>query len=250
MGRVEDVAEEAKWKVKGAGYNVLDTIKRNPVPAALAAIGLGWLFMESRSSRGQYDRRMYQGRYDQSRYSRGEGYEYRRGAQGYYPYEEEERSRVQAAGERVRETAAGAADKAGQVVDQARSQVQDFAGRTQEKAGQVAEQAREGAQQVAEEVQYRASRVKSQMGTMMDENPLLIGAAALALGAAIGFALPTTEKENELMGEARDSLMGKAHEAASEAVQKVQSVATEAGKAAKEAARQEAENQNLGGSQD
>ena len=52
IGRVEDVADDAKWKVKGVGNDVFETIKRNPAPAVLAAVGLGWLFMESRGRSG------------------------------------------------------------------------------------------------------------------------------------------------------------------------------------------------------
>jgi hypothetical protein len=60
---------------------------------------------------------------------------------------------------------------------------------------------------VAYQAQYRAERVGSRFGEMMQENPLMIGAAAVALGAIVGFAFPATEKENELLGETRDRVM-------------------------------------------
>jgi uncharacterized protein YjbJ (UPF0337 family) len=266
VGRVEDVAEDAKWKVKGAGYTVLDTIKRNPVPAALAAIGLGWLFMETRNS-SQYDRKMYrdQGRYYQGeRYyggqQYGDRYAYRSTRSGstdygYYPSYREE-GRMEQAGSRAREAVSNVGERAGDVVDQARGRVEDVtsrvgeqAGQFADQAGQFADQARQGAQQAAEELQYRAEVVKSRFGEMLEDNPLLIGAAAVAVGAAVGLAFPTTQKENELFGEARDNLMQSAQSMASETMQKVQRVAEETADAAKDAARDAAEKQNLTGSQ-
>jgi ElaB/YqjD/DUF883 family membrane-anchored ribosome-binding protein len=258
VGRVEDFAEEAKWKVKGAGSSMLDTIKRNPVPAALAAVGLGWLFMESRSNQsrssyGRYeDRRRYEGRgryytgmyEDQGRYG-GSGQLGRYEQSDYgYGYDQERGMR-----ERAGEAVGQATGKVGDVAQRTGDKVGEVAQRTGEKAGEVVESAREGVQQVAEQAQYRAEMVKSRLGEMMDDNPLIIGAAALALGAAVGFSLPTTQKENELMGEARDKVMERASEAASETAQKVQRVAEEAGTAAKEAAKSEAEKQNLASEQ-
>jgi hypothetical protein len=71
----------------------------------------------------------------------------------------------------------------------------------------------------------------------------------MAVGAAVGFAFPSTQKENELFGEARDNLMERAQSVASETAQKVQRVAEETADAAKEAARDAAEKQNLTGGQ-
>ena len=76
---------------------------------------------------------------------------------------------------------------------------------------------------------------------MLRENPLTTGALAVGLGAAVGLAIPETRKEHEVMGEARDTVVGKAQEKAQEAQQKVQRVAEEA----QGAAQQEAENQGL-----
>jgi hypothetical protein len=44
-------------------------------------------------------------------------------------------------------------------------------------------------------------------GQMMEEHPLVAGAVAFALGAAVGAALPSTEVENRTFGAERDRLM-------------------------------------------
>jgi len=54
---------------------------------------------------------------------------------------------------------------------------------------------------------YTARKAQNQMQRMLRENPLMIGAAAIVVGAAVGMALPETERENQLMGEARDSVV-------------------------------------------
>jgi multidrug efflux pump subunit AcrB len=76
---------------------------------------------------------------------------------------------------------------------------------------------------------------------MLQENPLTVGALAVGVGAVVGLAIPESEKEHEVMGEARDNLVETAQEKAQETQEKVQRVAEEAQSAAKD----EAENQGL-----
>lgn len=53
--------------------------------------------------------------------------------------------------------------------------------------------------------------------TQFRDQPLVGGALAFALGAALGSALPHTEQEDALLGDASDAVKGKVGEAASEA---------------------------------
>lgn len=62
----------------------------------------------------------------------------------------------------------------------------------------------------------------------IQENPLAVGAVALALGAAVGLAIPSTRYEGELMGEASQNLLQKAQDSAGNLVDKVKQVASEA----------------------
>ena len=59
----------------------------------------------------------------------------------------------------------------------------------------------------------------------LEDNPLAIGIAAAALGAAVGMALPVTRYENELLGDTRNRLMSAAEETTREAINKVEDVA-------------------------
>ena len=89
--------------------------------------------------------------------------------------------------------------------------MQERAGETithaQERAGELAGEVQERAQQVTHEAQRQVRRARGRFETMFDENPLGMGAIALAVGAAIGMMLPSTRREGRIMGEARDTLM-------------------------------------------
>jgi len=80
---------------------------------------------------------------------------------------------------------------------------------------------------------------------MLHENPLAVGAASLALGAAIGLAIPETQRENQLLGEARDSVMDKTMGTAQDTMQKVGTIARKAEGAAEDAIKDEAHTQGL-----
>jgi hypothetical protein len=63
VGKVEEMADTAGRMLDDAGYtaqnaggSIVETIRRNPVPAAMAAVGIGWL-MTHRSNPNRYDRR-------------------------------------------------------------------------------------------------------------------------------------------------------------------------------------------------
>lgn len=71
-------------------------------------------------------------------------------------------------------------------------------------------------------------QLKGQYKNHLEEKPLIIGAIALAAGAVVGLAIPSTSYESELMGEARENLLSKAGDAARGAYDKVQEVVGQA----------------------
>ena len=68
-------------------------------------------------------------------------------------------------------------------------------------------------------------------------NPIAAGAIAAAVGLTIGLALPETERENELMGEARDTVVNRAKDAARGAADRVQDAAKRVQDVAADAAK-------------
>jgi uncharacterized protein YjbJ (UPF0337 family) len=77
------------------------------------------------------------------------------------------------------------------------------------------------------EARHTARRAQNGLQRMLNQNPLLVGAAAMLVGAAIGASLPETEKENEWMGETRDSMIDRAQETAERAVGAVKEATNE-----------------------
>ena len=250
IGRVEKMADNIDYKTRRVSYSVVETIKQNPVPAALTGLGLGWLLVQTFKSSSED--RYYQGSGGsyQTRY-----YEPR----GQYQSQSGIGETLSSAQEKVGEMASQTREQVGELGSQAREkvgqisqQVQDQASQAMDQVGQLSSQAREKAEylssQAREKAEFLGSQAreqaqwaKSQFWQTMEENPLMVGAAALALGVVVGLSIPETPYENRLMGEARDNLMDKAQEATQDTMQKVQRVAEEAQRVVKE----EAQNQEL-----
>jgi hypothetical protein len=72
---------------------------------------------------------------------------------------------------------------------------------------------------------------------MWDQNPLVVGAASLVVGALVGVSVPETERENQLMGDARDSMVDTIQETVREKVEQVQQAATGAVDSVQDAAK-------------
>jgi ElaB/YqjD/DUF883 family membrane-anchored ribosome-binding protein len=64
---------------------------------------------------------------------------------------------------------------------------------------------------------------------LLRDNPLALGAIGIAVGALLGAALPVTEPENRLMGEASDRLADQAREAAQTGADKARDVMQDMG---------------------
>jgi hypothetical protein len=79
---------------------------------------------------------------------------------------------------------------------------------------------------------------------MVEANPVAVAALGTVLGGVAGLLIPETEKENQLLGEARDRVVGSVQEMAGETVAKAQLVAEEAGRSAMEAGQAAIEEMN------
>jgi len=200
VGRVETMIRDTGSTLNEARQSIWTTIRENPVPAALSAIGLTWLFLNRGGSEGGR-RYASRGRYES-------GFEPDEYGRGYV----EDRDLGSRAGSAVRQVKERASD----VVESA-----------QQKAGELASTASETAERVVDRAQVQARRVEHVVSRWMDDNPVAFGAVALAAGTAIGLALPRTEKEDRLLGSARDTVVDRAQELASEAVDTVRETLTD-----------------------
>lgn len=247
IGKAEQAVSTARDSAKGAFDTMLDTIKQNPVPSAMAAVGLGWLWMKSRSD-GQTngwqgrDSREWNGTYGNYGYQYGGDYGYGGGREfgsqesGGGGMLERAKSGAGGAMGAVSDTAGNVADRAGETFGQAAEQAKGAAGQVAGVAQGTAGQVAGFAQGAAGQARQGVEGMGSQFRRMLNERPLAVAGIAMAVGAAIGLALPETPQEDRLMGSTRDSLMDQAKAAAEETQHKLQAVAQEAQQAASDAA--------------
>jgi ElaB/YqjD/DUF883 family membrane-anchored ribosome-binding protein len=224
MGRVAntvgDTARSAGSTVRATGSSLVDTIRENPIPAAMAAIGIGWLIMQ-RSGAGSAMARPVQN------------------------VQNTVSDSVAQAADTMSDFADQARDQVSDIAGQARDQVSDIAGHARDMVGGITEQARDRVGDMSGQVQQGAGAAQDWFQHTLQESPLAMGAVAMALGTALGLSLPETPREAQLMGPARDNLVHQAQSVAQDTVQKVQHVATDAAQAAKEAAKSSAQEQGL-----
>jgi ElaB/YqjD/DUF883 family membrane-anchored ribosome-binding protein len=204
IGKVEEMATTAGDMVSNVGQTaqdtgsgIVETIRRNPLPAAMIGLGVTWLAMSSRSSGARSSDWTSGGRWKT----------------GGSSWDTTDREMQAGYGSRSR-PGDGVTDRVGDAVGQVQGKAGEVAGQVQGKAGEVAGQVH----QTAAQLPNVARQVQDSAGRVVQENPLAVGAIALAVGAAVGMALPTTRPEHEIMGQARDSLIGRAESAASEAM--------------------------------
>ena len=144
----------------------------------------------------------------------------------------------------VKNAAGSAAHAAGSAVDSVKSTAADLAHRAGDQATHLADMAGQRYNQAAEMAGQRYNQA-ADMGRegyhyaeekfehTLEDNPLALGAVALAIGAAIGLSLPRTRRENQLFGDYRDQLVGQAREYAHEAIQQVHTLGERAGEEVK-----------------
>lgn len=264
IGRVENMVHNASDTVSEARYTMMDTIRENPIPAALVGIGLGWLFMNRSSrrpvrytdrggvtgTRGAYRGQPYyntsQGYYD-DRQGYSQQRPYYQDQRGYY----DDRQGYSEPGmmDRGRQAASSTIDRvqdrAGDLADRARETASNVTGNVTETASNLADRAQETASNLADQAQYQAQRVEDRFESALHSNPLAVGAVALAVGTAVGLALPQTDRENRLMGEARDNLIDRAQDMAQDTLGRVQDVASEVVDETKQTVKEQAREHGL-----
>ena len=187
--------------------NIVRTVKDNPIPFILIGAGAGLLAYQA-----------YSGKRGNGRYRRNEF--------------------ASAAGGLDREEYSGEGqhsltDTAREKLSGVKGKVTDVAGTALNKVSGAVDTAYTGAGEVMSKARVRASELGTQAYDVYDhyleENPLAVGAVALAVGAAVGFAIPATRYEGELLGDAREQLMTKAQSTASHLLDQAKQVVTEAG---------------------
>jgi ElaB/YqjD/DUF883 family membrane-anchored ribosome-binding protein len=236
---VDDYSEESLYYdddefAADRGNRFVNFVRDNPVPIALTTLGLGWWAWSQRADRERLrDYAEYPSSEFDSTWSTRSGYGAAGADAGGYRHFDSERG-VWVGGEesttdRVRHAAADATDRARESLssasDRARETMSHLSGRTRQVAGRAQQQVGSYTRQATTQLQY-----------WMDRNPLACGAVAMAVGVAVGLALPESRREQELMGDARDRVVDKTRAMANRAVDRASEAAHNIVGAAQDAA--------------
>jgi ElaB/YqjD/DUF883 family membrane-anchored ribosome-binding protein len=213
IGEVTEPAREMAGRagetLKETGRTVGNSVWRNPIPVALIGLGLGMIAMRTfRKGNGHDYQRPQRSSGLLSQTSLG-GSEYGtaqyEGSRGY-----QSSRQYQSSGEYPGTTK--------RAVDVVRHTASNLASRSTHALSDLGTKAKD-----------QATAVGSRFGEVLRENPLAVGAVAVAAGTAVGLILPSTRIESEYLRETSEMLVDKAEEAARGAIDKVQDVAHQAG---------------------
>jgi ElaB/YqjD/DUF883 family membrane-anchored ribosome-binding protein len=199
-----------------------DAVKENPVPLLLVATGLVWFFASAVRSGASAQSSVgdEEGAESFGDSEAGEAYAADAGAgEEGLPHKLREKAAV--VGERLQRNAADLSEKLHSGASAASQRLQS--------SKRAVKQRLRSTRRFAE---AETQRVRDNFSTMLDEQPLVLGAIGVAIGALIGSALPETEYEHRLMGKAKVKSLAKAKEIGAEQYSKLRAKTQDAADAA------------------
>ncbi len=205
---VSDTGSSVVRTVSDTSSSVVQYIRQNPIPFSLLGLGLGMLAISKNRKAAELTN---------STLANGTS---------------KVRDVASTTASSVADMARSAADRTTTVVSSAKGTVREF-------ATTAADSTRQQLYGVSNQAQQGAKAATNRFKSTLQENPMVLGAAAIAVGALVGLSLPSTQVETEYMGEARDRLVDQAKSLAQETADKVKHVAEEAGHTAQETAKKE-----------
>lgn len=242
-------------------HNLRRQVANNPLPVVLMGAGLAWLAMSNRRptngvgvrrdslSAGRAGNSLRETSHawaDQAKSASREWSESAR--ESASDVRDAARAKVTSAADAASQTYQNATARAGDAAARLQGAARSAADSMMETASNTYEGAAEQASRASQKIKQSASHMRSNladttssMKTFLNDQPLVLAGMGIAMGAIIGAALPSTTVEDELMGEESDKLKQKSAELAEGQMVKASAVAAHA----LDAAKQEAEEQDL-----
>ncbi len=198
----------------------MKTARRYPIALTLIGVGVGILLVKGKKKKTT--------NYRHDKHDDGENRSYRRKSLSDTSHSvlKTAQDKMSGAVDTVTGTASAVSGAISSAAGTVSDTVSNVAGKAYDQVGNIGSYATDAAETAQDKFEY-----------YMEEKPLVVGAAALALGAAVGLSIPSTKVENRLMGEARQNLMDMAEESARGAVGKVKEAASQMSETVKEEAR-------------
>jgi Protein of unknown function (DUF3618) len=173
-------------------------VKDNPMPVLLTATGIGWMMFGPNQTRSAV-------RYNRYAYDDAE-----EGAEGLTAKISET---MQSGATATRQQFAKTTETAKETVNRTTDKVKETADRAADALHETVNKTRDIAQS-------QVKQVRDGFNQLLEEQPLILGAVGLPVGAMIGAAFPSTEQEDRLVGEIRDKTLNKGKELGAQAYEK------------------------------
>lgn len=195
--------------------NLVRTVSSNPVPVILAGIGIAWTAISQRRDdspgRGMSD----------ADYAASASY-------GVDPdYDSEFDFNESGSGDSL---SGKARDKVGGLKDDLSNRMHRAGG----KASGLSRNARHSAHAMGSRGRHQLNRASHDAREFMEQNPLAVGAMALAVGALVGAMLPVTAREKKMFGEKADRAVTQTRAAAEKSMDSLTRAGKEGARAAKD----------------
>lgn len=172
-------------------HNLGNTLKANPVPAVLTSVGLLWLALGQNRTPAP--------------------------ATTGTPLKD----KLSGALDSVANSAGQTRDSLNRGSHDVRDKVTGLGDTVSAKASQTGERLSDTAAQAKDTLADQAQQLKGGFDTLLREQPLVVGALGIALGALLGAALPRTQAEDRTLGKHSDKLTAKAKKVASSGYEQV-----------------------------
>jgi hypothetical protein len=186
-----ELIDTALGYVKGGGgeffSNLSNTVKANPVPTVLTSIGLLWMMA------------------GQNRQPHSNVTAYSTGASGPSMTD-----KLSAKASGLKQQGVGMKEKASQLGHG-----------LSESIGGARTKATDSTRQASAKLRGGAERARGGFNQLLQEQPLALGAIGIALGALLAASVPTSRREDEMLGEASDRVTDQLRHKAEEGYQKV-----------------------------
>lgn len=186
-------------------HNLGNTLKANPVPAVLTSVGLLWLALGQNRTPAP--------------------------ATTGTPLKD----KLSGALDAVANSAGHTRDSLNRGSHDVRDKVTGLGESVSAKAAETGERLSDTAAQAKDTLADQAQQLKGTFETLLREQPLVVGALGIALGALLGASLPRTETEDRALGKHSDKLTAKAKQAASSGYEQVKAAGQDVAKEARQA---------------
>ncbi|MDQ3202121.1 MAG: DUF3618 domain-containing protein [Pseudomonadota bacterium] len=192
--------------------NLGTSVRNNPVPAVVTSVGLLWLMMSQ--NRPPAERHVYRTGPDQDKMGQW--------ADGLSDGVDSARDRMHQTADSLKGGYQSVKSKASHLADNLSSATDSLS----HTAHDVSDRISHTAHDVSDRVARSTQQMGNQFNQLLRDQPLVVAAAGIALGALLGAALPSTRTEQRYMGKTSADIADKVKQQAREGMEAVRDTVT------------------------